>query len=127
MSMELLVEVIADATSMVDKEVMGAINNEFFHVFTDKNKINGATLIELINNASKGEFCDCEPLDGKEHNYLELGAWIGSQELALRLMCMGHSLGIWTLLTPSALMPTLPKEMREKMAGMGMVTIQAAA
>jgi hypothetical protein len=34
----------------------------------------------------KGEFCECNPMDGSEHNYMELGGWVGDQGLALMLI-----------------------------------------
>jgi len=72
----------------------------------------------------KGEFCECDPLDGKEHSYIELGGWIGDQGLALTLMGLGAVLGFWELLTPKML-PGLDKGLMDLMAGQGMVSIQS--
>jgi len=62
-------------------------------------------------------------LDGKEHNYLECGADIGDQGLALMAFGLGHLLGVWELLSPDILMPFLPEDIRKQMAGMGMIAI----
>lgn len=70
----------------------------------------------------KGEFCQCDPLDGEEHSYIELGAWIGSQDLALQMMGLGAALGLWGLMTPKSL-PGLPKELMDQMAGQGFLSI----
>ena len=80
------------------------------------------TLRELIAS-HQGE---CDPLDGKEHSYMELGGWLGDQGLALQFMGMGSLLGLWNLLTPATIMPGLPAELAGQMAGAGMVSIQAA-
>jgi hypothetical protein len=40
-------------------------------------------------------------------------------------MAMGAELGLWTLLTPTSLMPFLPEELRMQMAGAGFVCIKA--
>ena len=36
-------------------------------------------------------------------SYIELGAWIGDQGLALALMGLGSALGIWGIITPQTL------------------------
>lgn len=43
--------------------------------------------------------------------------------LALRMMGMGHLLGIWKLLSPDTVMPFLDDETKKMMAGNGMVSI----
>lgn len=63
-------------------------------------------------------------LDGEEHNYLELGADIGDQGLALTAMGLGHLLGIWELLAPAIILPFLTKEQQLEIAGRGMVSIR---
>lgn len=67
-------------------------------------------------------------LDGHEHGYIEIGAWVGSQGLALSLMGLGASLGLWQLLTPRNMLPALiPEATAARMAGQGYVTIVAPA
>jgi hypothetical protein len=78
--------------------------------------------------AHEGVFCNMNPLDGKEHNYLELGGWVGDQEAALLLIGLGAALGIWKLLTPYTVLGALcPPAMAKQMAGMGMVCMQVVA
>lgn len=64
-------------------------------------------------------------LDGREHNYLEIGGLVGDQGLALQLMGLGALLGLWDLLTPRSLLGRLGMDERTMMdlAGRGMVTI----
>lgn len=68
-------------------------------------------------------------LDGKEHNYLEIGANIGDQGVGLMIMGLGKVLGLWNLLTPKTVLPKAlwenDDDLVRQMAGMGMVTIQA--
>lgn len=74
--------------------------------------------------AHVGEFCECNPLDGKDHNFIELGGWVGDQRVALILIGLGASLGMWELITPKTLFGDfLPPATVQKMAGMGMVGI----
>ena len=72
-----------------------------------------------------GEFAVVDPFDGKEHNYMELGAWIGDQGLALLYMALGVSLGAFNLYRPALLV--LGGDLAMKMAGMGLLSIQAKA
>lgn len=62
-------------------------------------------------------------LDGKEHNYLECGADIGDQGIALMTFGLGHILGVWEVLAPETIMPFLPDDLKKAMAGRGMVAI----
>lgn len=78
---------------------------------------------KALTAAHRGEFTECDPFDGKEHSYIELGGWIGDQGLAMQYMGLGALLGAFTLLTPKLL--PIPKELQDQMAGAGMVSIQA--
>lgn len=79
-------------------------------------------LSKLIRNAKQGEFCDLDLLDINEHSFLEIGGWIGSQELALRLMGLGKHLDLWNVITPKILFKWLSEEMQTQMAGLGFVS-----
>ncbi len=83
---------------------------------------NGAEKKEFLNLVN-AEFPHW--LDGKEHSYLEMGGDIGDQGIALATMGLGKILGIWDLLTPESIMPFLPPEVKQQMAGQGMITIKA--
>jgi len=78
-------------------------------------------LRELVTTSKTGEHCDLDLLHGEEYSYLQIGAWIGDQGLALRLMGLGQLLGLWQVMTPK--MMGLPKNMVDMMVGMGMISI----
>jgi hypothetical protein len=63
-------------------------------------------------------------LDGKEHSYLEVGADVGDQGIALMTIGLGHLLGLWHCLCPETMTPFLPDEMKQMMAGKGLVCLQ---
>lgn len=79
-----------------------------------------------LARSHKGEFCDCDPFDGAEHGYMELGGWIGDQGLAMQFMALCELVGLAKVLTPARVMPFLPKELLDQMAGGGMVTMVKA-
>jgi hypothetical protein len=85
-----------------------------------------AETFRQLTKSHSGVFGPCDPFDGKEHGYMELGGWIGDQGLALQYMGLGALLGVFKLLTPKTVMPFLPPDLQMQMAGQGMVTIQAA-
>lgn len=87
----------------------------------------GATAEEFtrLTKEHEGKYGPCDPFDGKEHGYLELGGWIGDQALALRFMGLGHLLRVFDLLTPRTMLSKeFADEMGMEMAGKGMVTVQ---
>lgn len=65
-------------------------------------------------------------LDGREHGYMEVGAIVGDQGLALCLMGLGTLLGEWELMTPRSMLGRfgLDDDALMKFAGQGMVTIR---
>lgn len=72
------------------------------------------------------EFENVNPLDGREHSFIELGGWLGDQGTALDLMGMGALLGLWTLLTPQRMLgPDVAPEAAERLAGLGLISIVA--
>ncbi len=70
------------------------------------------------------DFSDLNPFDGVEHGYMEIGAWLGSQDLALRFMGLSSILGVANLLTPKTVLK-LDGDLAMKMAKQGLVVIQA--
>jgi hypothetical protein len=64
------------------------------------------------------------PFDGGEHNYLEIGAWIGDQGLGLQFMALGVLLGVFELLTPITVLG-VTGEVAMMLAGSGLVMIQS--
>lgn len=64
-------------------------------------------------------------LDGKEHNYLQCGGDIGDQGICLMAFGLGHLLGAWKCLCPETMMPSLPNDLKQAMAGRGMIAINS--
>lgn len=80
----------------------------------------------LLSDSHAGEFRECQPLDGQEHSYLELGGWLGDQGIALQYMALGHLLGVFYLLTPKSILGDLiDPDTTMQLAESGMVTIKA--
>ena len=100
-------------------------------VFFKVSKDDDATqqeLERLVRKNRSGEFASVDPFDGEEHSYIEIGAWIGDQGLAMQLMGLGFLLGSWKLLTPKTVFgDILDENMVQQMAGMGMVSIKASS
>lgn len=63
-------------------------------------------------------------LDGKEHNYLQIGADLGDQGIALMTIGLGHLLGAWKAISPDTVMPSLPEDLKQQMAGQGMISLR---
>lgn len=82
-----------------------------------------AALERLVRARASGEHA-VNVFDHNEHSFIELGAWLGSQELALRLMGLGALLGLWQLLTPKTVLgDNVTPAQIDDLAGRGMVTI----
>jgi hypothetical protein len=80
-----------------------------------------------LSRSHAGEFGECNPLDGDEHSYLELGGWLGDQGIALLYMALGNLLGVFDLLTPKSMLGDLiDQDMAMQMASAGMVTVKTA-
>jgi hypothetical protein len=77
-----------------------------------------------LTKAHVGVHCRLDPLDGKEHNYVQLGGWLGDQQSALRYMGLGALLGVFDLLTPKNLIPGMDAAMTMELAGRGMVAVK---
>ncbi|MCP4528644.1 MAG: hypothetical protein GY833_22420 [Aestuariibacter sp.] len=123
MSIATLRTYVAEHTTCVEAGT-GTTPIEFFDV-NYKGDVEAAGLRQLVESAREGEFGSRVDLfDGKEHSYIELGGWIGSQDLALRLMALGCHLKIWKLLTPSNVLPAdTPDDVKEQLSRMGMITV----
>lgn len=83
---------------------------------------NAATFAELTKQ-HPGEFCSVDPFDGKDHSYLELGAWIGDQGLAMQYMSLGVMLGSFRLLGPSIMGIESGDPKAMQIASMGFLSI----
>lgn len=95
----------------------------FFFKVATKNNPSAEELIRLIRD-HRGVWNQLNLFDGEEHGYIEIGAWLGSQQLAFLLMGLGSLLDVFELATPNIL-PKLDPGLKEMMAGMGMISICA--
>lgn len=103
--------------------VDGAVNMVFFQVEC-VGKPQAEQLLALVR-AHRGEFATLDVLDGIEHSYIDLGAWIGDQGVALRFMALGTALGVFELFTPKAILgQACDDETEARMAGMGYITVR---
>lgn len=100
-----------------------AVDMEFFKVALFGNPT-AAELLRLVAEHS-GEFASVNPFDGQEHSYIELGAWLGDQGLALQFMALSELLGVAQVQTPSKMLPGFPPDLLKNLAGAGYVTLQA--
>ena len=100
-----------------EKQPIGhTVNLTFFKVAS-----RGGNRDEFLSLVQK-EYPDW--LDGKEHSYLQVGGDMGDQGIALMTIGLGHLLGVWKALTPDTLMSFLPEDLKQQMAGQGMVSLQ---
>lgn len=82
---------------------------------------------ERLTRVHRGEFAGCDPLDGAEHSYVELGGWLGDQGAALRYMGLGVLLGAFRLLSPRAMLGDAVDEgTAMMMAQAGLLSVQKA-
>jgi hypothetical protein len=79
-----------------------------------------ATAFKKLTESQKG----VNPFDGEEHSYIELGAWLGDQGVALQYMALGCLLGVFDLMTPKTMLSGLPESTVMAMAGSGFVAIK---
>jgi hypothetical protein len=93
-------------------------------VFFKVAPVNNPTVGEFRSLTNTGAFAEANPFDGAEHSYIELGAWIGDQGLALQYMGLGVALGAFTLLSPAML--GIDGPLAIEMAGKGLLSIQCA-
>lgn len=91
--------------SQVEAGTEGATSVGLFEIIQTKDsKLTAEKLVKAIKAAHKGHYQD-ETVERLllGPSYIELGAWIGDQGLALCLMGLGEILGLWTVVTPRSL------------------------
>ena len=110
-----------------EKQPEGHTADLVFFKVSAKPEASADRLRELVKANVKGSHCDVDLFDGEEHSYLEIGAWIGDQGVAMTLMGLGSLLGLWDLLTPRTMLPPgiLTDAMVRQMAGQGYMTVKA--
>lgn len=104
-------------TEDIDPRIRHTVNLTFFKV-TSAPGADADTFRSLVQQEHP------EWLDGQEHNYLQVGGDVGDQGLALMCIGLGHVLGVWNALAPETMMPYLPDDLKQQMAGMGMIALQ---
>ena len=105
---------------------IAAVDVVFFKVLK-KDTADAAQLAVLVREHS-GAYGDIDLFDGKEHSYINIGAWLGSQQDALALIGLGTSLGLWQLLSPkTGLGPDIDESTERLLAGKGLVSMPAPA
>lgn len=78
--------------------------------------------VDMIVDAETGEWMSFLLDEFKQGpSYITIGAWLGSQDQALRFMALGEHYGLWHVITPAKLGAT--GERADKMAGTGFVMI----
>jgi len=83
-------------------------------------------LRRLITENKAGSWNTVNVFDGQEHNYIELGGWLGDQGAALMLMGLGSLLGLWRLMTPmNVLGLDVDDPLCKQLCGAGMISIKA--
>jgi hypothetical protein len=84
--------------------------------------------ISRVNNLlahTKGVHTECNLLDGKEHSYFEVGAWIGDQQDALVLMGWLEHMGRGEVIHPNKVLPAAHADIKAEMMRQGLVTFRA--
>jgi hypothetical protein len=109
-----------------DKQPAGHTVNLVFFEVSAKDNPDAETFRQLVIENKEGAYTDVDLFDGREHNYIELGGWIGDQGLAMMLMGLGTNLGLWKLLSPYTILgEDTPVALAMQAAGQGLLAIQA--
>lgn len=114
---------VTDAFAMpevpADQANLTMVDAHFIVIGVDKEKAQAhkEDIIDYLENHYPG---------GKERllagpSYIELGAELGSQDLALHMMAVCDTLGIAKMLTPKGVIPTLTGEQATALAGSGFI------
>jgi hypothetical protein len=105
-----------------DKKLEGRSVDMFYFNVCATNNPDVETFKRLIAE-HKGEWGEMNPLDEKEHSYIEVGGWIGDQSLAMQFMALGELLGLWRVMQPTMIGLDRHEEVAQQMAGAGLVSI----
>lgn len=119
------IEILADAvrSNTLPSHEDDAVNMHFFKVsLTEMCTLTAEELKAMIVAAEVGYYGDIplkRLLSGP--SYIEIGAWIGDQGLAMHFMALGNILGLWDIIIPETL--GITGKQADEMAGMGFVMI----
>jgi hypothetical protein len=111
-----LADYVYEHSSITDTKYNGEekTSDVYFFKVIARNEPKIEDLKELVKNLNV--------LNDEEHSYIEIGANVGNQQLALRLMGLGELLGLWQVLEPRKF-KIFDKDLMDKMAGVGYITI----
>lgn len=108
-------------TDPANKQPTGHTANVVF--FGVRNNGGNADELRRLVREHHGVFMECDLFDGIEHSYIEIGAWLGDQGMALVLAGYGAVLGLWQLNTPYNILPGVDEATAIELARRGLVTI----
>ena len=74
------------------------IDTGFFKVGLAPGQTPSREEFETLVREHRGEFSDIKPLAHGIYTFIEMGAWIGDQGLAMQCMALGKMLGSWELI-----------------------------
>ncbi|MDU8350741.1 hypothetical protein RYA05_02415 [Pseudomonas syringae pv. actinidiae] len=119
--MENLLSYVNEHAEVSKSPLEGFEDLAFFHVRAGSGA-NASDFRALLDDeaASRG----LNLFDHDEHSFIQIGAVLGDQGFALRVMGLGASLGMWQLLTPKSVLGIDNRSPDgAQIAGMGMVTV----
>lgn len=100
----------------------------------DKHQPGGHTIDMAFFKVAKTEDADAETFKalveeeyphwffGNEYSYMQVGAEMGDQGIAIMTIALGDLLGIWETITPAKI--GVPPDLALQMAGMGLLSFQ---
>lgn len=111
-----------------DADAEGIIDVGFFGVVPQIEDGETESLKEkfmrLVAESHAGAFSTLNPFDGKDHGYIEVGGWIGDQEMAMRFMALAEHFGEVTVLTPKKVLgDKIDAAMEDQLMGQGLIAI----
>jgi hypothetical protein len=120
-----LVEYVRKYAQMVPRSDDARGTDVYFFTVTAAPGASGVVLRDLIGK-HQGVFGAVDLFDGNEHSYIEVGGWVGMQEVALALIGLGTELELWKLLSPRTMLSRkVPADLEERLVGQGYLSLQA--
>lgn len=123
MGIENLIELVEDNTTQLGRatEEPDAIDVVHFKVVC-RPKCTKEEFLKAVDENREGCFGYLNPFDGRSHDYIEVGGWIGDQGLAMQFMALSKYFGLVSLKTPQTemermggLKSTIPSSVEARM------------
>ena len=121
MDKQTLYDTVMALTQIVDGNGEEAVDVVFFKVAMRVKLTEGELAGSKESVSEMLKAIDYPYMDDKEHTYIEVGGWLGDQEMALRLFALGELLGLWRVITPKTMFGDLNDEQIKELAGKGLV------